>query len=180
MTSSILYRCAIGTALAALLVAAPIELAAQAPAAPDPSGLTASGSYLAARHAGQERDAGAAAAYYRGALKFDPKNGELLDRAFLSLLVDGNIDEAVKYAVSAFRRPTRTIAVTSAIARRGGARWPRSNMPWRARPGCNRDPRPDYRSDRDASAMSAWSMYGTEAMLKAAVAPIDKLTGPDW
>ena len=40
----------------------------------------------------------AAAAYYRAALKHDPKNGELLDRAFLSLLVDGDIDEAVKYA----------------------------------------------------------------------------------
>src|SRR6185437_7268152 len=98
VTSSLLYRCVTGTALAVLLVAAPIELAAQAPAARDLAGLTASGSYLAARHAGQERDAAAAAAYYRGALRHDPKNGELLDRAFLSLLVDGNIDEAVKYA----------------------------------------------------------------------------------
>ena len=98
MTSSSLARCVIGTALAAFLVAAPIELAAQAPAAPDLSGMTASGSYLAARHAGQQRDAGAAAAYYRAALKRDPKNGELLDRAFLSLLVDGDIDEAVKFA----------------------------------------------------------------------------------
>ena len=85
-------------ALAAFLAAAPVELAAQAPAVAGPCRLTASGSYLAARHAGQQRDAAAAAAYYRAALKRDPKNGELLDRAFLSLLVDGDIDEAVKFA----------------------------------------------------------------------------------
>jgi hypothetical protein len=98
VTFSSLARCVIGTALAAFLLAAPIELAAQAPDARDLSGLTASGSYLAARHAGQDRDAAAAAAYYRAALKHDPKNGELLDRTFLSLLVGGDIDEAVKYA----------------------------------------------------------------------------------
>ena len=32
------------------------------------------------------------------ALRHDPKNGDLLDRTFLSLLVDGDVDEAVKYA----------------------------------------------------------------------------------
>ena len=62
MTSSSLYRCVTGTALAAFLVAVPIELSAQAPAAQDLAGMTASGSYLAARHAGQDRDAAAAAA----------------------------------------------------------------------------------------------------------------------
>ena len=98
MTSSSLARCIAGSALAAFLVAAPIKLAAQPSSALDLAGATASGSYLAARHAGQQRDAAAAAAYYRSALKRDPNNGELLDRAFLSLLVDGDIDEAVKFA----------------------------------------------------------------------------------
>ena len=99
MTRTTLGRVLAGTALAAFLAAAPIELAAQPNGMPqDLSGMTAAGSYLAARHAGLERDALAAAAYYRAALKRDPKNGELLDRAFLSLLVGGNIDEAVKFA----------------------------------------------------------------------------------
>src|SRR3974377_1218479 len=62
LISSSLARCAIGTALAVFLVAAPIELSAQAPAAQDLAGITASGSYLAARHAGQQRDAAAAPA----------------------------------------------------------------------------------------------------------------------
>jgi len=57
-----------------------------------------SGSYLAARHASVERDATSAAAFYRSALRVDPKNNELLDRAFISSLADGDIDEAVKLA----------------------------------------------------------------------------------
>ena len=57
-----------------------------------------SGSYLAARHASVGRDANSAATFYRTALRNDPKNGELLDRAFISSLADGDIDEAVKLA----------------------------------------------------------------------------------
>src|SRR5439155_27283050 len=54
--------------------------------APSPYARTSvSGSYLAARHAGTERDAAAAAAYYRAALRGDPRNNELLTRAFLAV-----------------------------------------------------------------------------------------------
>ena len=56
------------------------------------------GAYLAARHAGADRDAAAAAAYYRAALRADPNNKELLDRAFLSLLASGDVEEAVRLA----------------------------------------------------------------------------------
>jgi hypothetical protein len=96
VTSSSLARCIAGSALAAILAAAPVKLAAQASSPPQLGSITASGNYLAARHAGQQRDAGAAAAYYRAALKRDPGNSELLDRAFLSFLVDGEVDEAAQ------------------------------------------------------------------------------------
>ena len=72
--------------------------AAQFPSKADLKSLTTSGSYLAARHASVERDAASAAAFYRSALRTDPKNNELLDRAFISSLADGDIDEAVKHA----------------------------------------------------------------------------------
>jgi tetratricopeptide (TPR) repeat protein len=72
--------------------------AAQFPSKTDLKALTTSGSYLAARHASVERDAASAAAFYRSALRTDPKNNELLDRAFISSLADGDIDEAVKLA----------------------------------------------------------------------------------
>src|SRR5215831_18494510 len=98
VTLSSFGRCVAGSALAAFLAAATTPLAAQQTSALQSSAISASGSYLAARHAGQQRDAAAAAAYYRAALKRDPNNGELLDRVFLAFLVDGDVDEAVKFA----------------------------------------------------------------------------------
>ena len=59
---------------------------------------TMTGSYLAARHAGVERDTATASAYYLNVLKGDPRNAELLSRAFLSVLSDGEIDEAGRLA----------------------------------------------------------------------------------
>ena len=76
----------------------PADNSAQFPSSHDLKSLTTTGSYLAARHASVERDANSAAAFYRSALRTDPKNNELLDRAFISSLADGDIDEAVKLA----------------------------------------------------------------------------------
>jgi tetratricopeptide (TPR) repeat protein len=174
VTSKILYRCVIGTALAALLVAAPIEFAVQAPAAQDVMGMTAAGAYLAARHAGQERDAGAAAAFYRDALKYDPKNGELLDRTFLSLLVGGDIDEAVKYAERIAQsdksdKVSQLVLGVSALKHKQYA-------------AARRDVGQSVRgpiTDLTATLLSAWSMVGA-GDAKDAVAAIDRLTGPDW
>src|SRR5207248_5530417 len=72
--------------------------AAQFPSKADLKSLTTSGSFLATRHASVERDASSAAAFYRSALRTDPKNNELLDRAFISSVAEGDIDEAVKLA----------------------------------------------------------------------------------
>src|SRR6185436_4681148 len=60
--------------------------------------VSVSGSYLAARHAGLARDAAAAAIYYRAALRGDPRNPELLSRAFTAVLQNGEIDDAVRLA----------------------------------------------------------------------------------
>ena len=174
MTSSSLARCVAGTALAALLAAAPIALAAQAPTAQDLAGITASGSYLAARHAGQQRDAGAAAAYYRAALQRDPKNSELLDRAFLSLLVDGDIDEAVKFAervvqVDKNDRVARLVIGVQALKHKQYA-VARSELAQSVRGPI---------TDLTATLLTAWSAYGAGDS-KGAVAAIDRLAGPDW
>ena len=64
----------------------------------DLKSLTTSGSYLAARHASVERDSNSAATLTFWRPLPDPKNNELLDRAFISSLADGDIDEAVKLA----------------------------------------------------------------------------------
>ena len=98
VNSKSLARFFAGSVLAVILAAAPIELSAKQPSVQDLSGLTASGAYLAARHAGRMRDAAVAAEFYRAALAHDPKNTDLLDRAFLSLVIGGKIPEAVRLA----------------------------------------------------------------------------------
>jgi len=73
-------------------------LSARAEAPSSFSRTSPSGSYLAARHAGGERDAAAAASYYHAALRGDPRNNELLGRTFLAVLANGEVEEAVKLA----------------------------------------------------------------------------------
>ena len=174
MTFSSFARCAFGTALAAFLVAAPIELSAQAPSVADLAGVTASGSYLAARHAGQERDAAAAAAYYRAALRHDPKNPELLDRTFLSLLVDGDIDEAIKYA-DRIVQADKTDRVGELVLGVAALKHKQYNTARRDLTLSIRGPI----TDLTATLLSAWSLYGS-GETKGAVAAIDRLAGPDW
>jgi tetratricopeptide (TPR) repeat protein len=169
-----LYRCVIGTALAAFMVAAPIEFAVQSPAAQDVMGMTASGAYLAARHAGQERDAGAAASFYRDALKYDPKNGELLDRTFLSLLVGGNVDDAVKYA-ERIAQSDKNDKVSQLVLGISALKHKQYAVARRDLGQSVRGPI----TDLTATLLSAWAMEGASDV-KGAVAAIDRLTGPDW
>jgi tetratricopeptide (TPR) repeat protein len=167
-------RCTAGSALAAFLAAAPFQIDAQPSSALQSTNTSASGSYLAARHAGQQRDAAAAAAYYRAALKRDPNNTELLDRAFLSFLVDGDVDEAVKFAERVAQadkndRVARLVLGVNALKRKqyGSAK---------------RDLAQSIRgpiTDLTASLLSAWSTFAANDS-KGAIAAIDHLAGPDW
>ena len=56
------------------------------------------GTYLSARFAAGEHDLVNAASLYRESLTLDPKNPELLDKAFLYTAISGNLDEAVALA----------------------------------------------------------------------------------
>ena len=136
--------------------------------------LTTSGSYLAARHASVERDAASAATFYRSALRSDPKNNELLDRAFISSLADGDIDEAVKLA-------DRILAAdkTNRVARLViGVRDLKLKKYASAQTNINQSVRGPI-TDLVATLLSSWAAYGA-GDVKAAVANIDKLAGPEW
>src|SRR5262249_55282472 len=93
-------RRAVVAALAALAITWPGMVSAWAQAQPREgfARTSPSGSYLAARHAGDQRDVAAAASYYRAALRGDPGNNELLGRTFLAVLANGEVDEGVKLA----------------------------------------------------------------------------------
>jgi tetratricopeptide (TPR) repeat protein len=148
--------------------------AAQFPSRTDLKALTTSGSYLAARHASVERDAASAAAFYRSALRSDPKNNELLDRAFISSLADGDIDEAVKLADRIL-----TLDKANRVARLVvGVRDLKMKKYATAQLNINQSIRGPI-TDLVATLLSGWASYGAGDG-KAAVAGIDKLTGPEW
>ena len=133
-----------------------------------------SGSYLAARHASVERDANSAAAFYRSALRTDPKNNELLDRAFISSLADGDIDEAVKLADRIL-----TIDKSNRVARLVvGVRDLKQKKYAAAQLNLNQSIRGPI-TDLVATLLSGWASYGA-GDTKSAIANIDKLTGPEW
>jgi tetratricopeptide (TPR) repeat protein len=167
-------------ALAALAIAViwPGMLFARAQAqAPQPSSFSrtsTSGSFLAARHAGGQKDAAAAASYYRAALRGDPRNNELLGRAFLAVLANGEVDEAVKLAERVLQndksdRIARLVVGVRAIKQK-------------QYPVARRELAQSIRgpiTDLAATLLSAWTMASpTEA--KAATDSIDRLAGADW
>ncbi|MFM9865287.1 MAG: tetratricopeptide repeat protein [Micropepsaceae bacterium] len=69
------------------------------------------GSYLAGRYAASERDSSAAAHYFDKALTFDPGNPELLERAVMSEVAEGDLDAAANHAEDLIKgTPTARIA----------------------------------------------------------------------
>ena len=193
MTVSNVLRRAAGVVLAAVVVTLAVTVAlpvcAQVPSGRAPSAqaspaqlpspqelarISPAGNYLAARHAGNERDAGAASAYYRAALKADPRNGELLERAFLSVLTDGEIDEAVKLAdrlvqLDRGHRMARLMLGVRAI---------KQKQYQAARQHFAQSVRGPI-ADLTATLLTAWTLYGSNEA-RSGVETIDKLTGPDW
>ena len=91
-----------GLALAAVTFALPVAAAKSREnvAVPTPFevGTSPSGNYLAALVAGAERDTLAASTFFREALRADPKNPELLERAFVSSIANGNMPDAFSLA----------------------------------------------------------------------------------
>ncbi len=165
----------VGIALALSLASASAQAAAvQAPAQQELSPENAAGSYLAARHAGEERDAGAEAAYYMDVLKLDPHNPDLLNRTFLSVLTDGDVEAASKLA-------ERLLAVdhTDRISRLVlGIRELKQKHYGLARQQFAQSVRGPV-TDLTATLLSAWADAGA-GDTHAAVDALDKLSGPDW
>jgi tetratricopeptide (TPR) repeat protein len=83
--------------LAASTVAGCATLAQSGSDRPE-TGKSAFGNYLAGRFARSMRDTAAAAAFFKQALAEDPDNPALLRRAFLQLVADGQMREAVDLA----------------------------------------------------------------------------------
>ena len=176
------FRRLAGVVLGTVILTLPATLSAEGnsqfstyvPSAHELSRMSASGSYLAARHAGVQRDAGAAAAYYRAALRGDPKNSDLLERAFLSVLAEGDAEEAARLADQVIHldrndRIARLVIGVRALKQKKYAA-ARQNLTQAVRGPI---------TDLAATLLAAWATYGA-GDAKAAVEMIDKLQGADW
>jgi tetratricopeptide (TPR) repeat protein len=174
VTASKLIRRATCAAFVTCAATLPHALAAQVPTPQELAHVSPAGDYLAARHAGSERDAGAAAAYYAAALRADPRNAELLNRAFVSELADGNVDEAVRLAERVLQ-----VDKNDRIARLVlGVRAIKQKQYQTARQQLAQSVRGPI-TDLAATLLTAWAYYGSGDSGKA-VDGIDKLAGPDW
>ncbi|WP_246690408.1 tetratricopeptide repeat protein [Microvirga aerophila] len=60
--------------------------------------MSLEGNYLAAYVAGSARDTAAATTFFREAIQIDPRNQELLERAFVAFLANGSMPEAFRAA----------------------------------------------------------------------------------
>jgi tetratricopeptide (TPR) repeat protein len=172
--SPLSFRRAALSAIAVVAMTWSAPLVAQSPIPSTYSRTSVSGSFLAARHASVERDAAAAANHYRAALRGDPRNNELLSRAFLSVLANGDVDEAVKLAerivqIDKNDRIARLVLGVRAIKQK---QYPvaRQQLAQTLRAPV---------ADLAGTLLAAWTQ-ATPTEYKAAIDSIDKLVGPDW
>lgn len=96
----------VAAGLVAVALWAPAAQARQvAPAAsPFAASTNPAGNYLSALSAGAQRDTGAAATFFREALRFDPRNTELMERAFVAALANGNVEDGFTLAERLLQR----------------------------------------------------------------------------
>jgi tetratricopeptide (TPR) repeat protein len=172
--SPLSFRRAAPAAIAVVALTWSAPLVAQSQLPTTYSRTSVSGSFLAARHASVERDAAAAATHYRAALRSDPRNGELLSRAFLAVLANGEVEEAVRLAERVVQtdkndRIARLVLGVRAIKQK---QYPA------ARQQLAQTLRAPV-ADLAGTLLSAWTQ-ANPTEFKAAIDSVDKLVGPDW
>jgi Flp pilus assembly protein TadD len=160
--------------LAAGILVLPSVILAQVPTPQELARTTPAGNYLAGKEANALRDAAAASAYYMAALRADPKDPELLELAFYSVLADGDIDEATRLAdrLLAADKTNRNARLIL------GVRALRFKQYGTARQQFAQAARGPI-TDLTATLLQAWAMQGAGDGT-GGVALIDKLAGPDW
>ncbi|HSI41578.1 MAG TPA: tetratricopeptide repeat protein [Xanthobacteraceae bacterium] len=173
-----LRRLPLRSIAAACAVLAALGAGAPAFAEAPPAGLIArsspAGNYLAARLAGAERDTAAAAAYYRALVRVFPRSGEIVERAFLTFLAAGSIDEAVELAqrlvkIDPEHRLSRLVLGLKAVKTKQYVT-ARSNLR-RAGQGAI--------GELSATLIAGWTQLGS-GNVRAGIEMIDALQGPEW
>ncbi|WP_375464216.1 tetratricopeptide repeat protein [uncultured Methylobacterium sp.] len=159
---------------AGALLAAPVEAAQPRESSPvsdyEPA-ESLEGNFLSAYIAGASRDTAAAANFYREAVKADPRNTELLERAFVSLLADGALPDAFRAAERLVSRDGSNGLAQLALGVRQikAAQWPGARQNF-ARSGKG------AAADLTATLLTAWA-YAGAGDGKRALETVGKLKG---
>lgn len=183
MRHSLIIRLLSGVAIVAGVAFAglPAATAQDAPAAAteetpfDPQSVNSfSGAFLAARTADVDKDFDNAIALYRIALQYDPTNVEVKERLMITLLMDGQFDEGVKFAEAlkgdaAVERITTIVRGMDAIRKRE----------YRTADKILRYSGPNDLDRMMNGLLAAWAKFG-DGKTKEALATISDMKGPDW
>ena len=115
-----------------------------------------------------------ASAYYRAALRADSKILVLLERTFLSVLIDGDVEDAVKLAerVIQFDKTHRVARLVL------GVRALKVKQYQAARQHIAQSVRGPI-ADLTATLITAWTQFGSQDQ-RGAIEGIDRLAGPEW
>ena len=155
-------RAALVAAAASVAWAAPADARRAQPAqpvssSPYPAADSLEGNYLSAYIAGSARDTVAAAVFYREALREDPNNPELMERAFVSLLADGDVSGSQRVAERLLvRDPNNALAQLTLAVRALKAKQFASARTVLARGARGRA------ADVTATLLTAWSYAGSK------------------
>jgi len=169
----------VATAVATMFAvfAAPLPAAADTPATDNdhiPFSSSFAGNFLAARFAGKHKHIRRAAAYYLEALRSDPGNAHLLDRAFSLSLADGQIKTAIELAKEIDTKTTSTPIARLALASNEAR-----NKSYDAAIARTGTPSSGPLEKLTTGILAAWSKQGlgdTDGALKF----LDELKGPEW
>jgi tetratricopeptide (TPR) repeat protein len=157
---------------ALLLALASPALARDAVSTPFETAESQSGNYLAALVAGDDRDTTAAATYFREALRADPHNPDLIERAFAAALANGNMPDAYELADRLLTRdPNNSLARLTSATRafaEGQYSIARAQL---AGGGAGKA------HDLTTTLLTAWS-YAGAGDLRRALEALDRITDP--
>jgi tetratricopeptide (TPR) repeat protein len=136
---------------------------------------TSSGNYLAAIAAEAKRDTAAAAHFFREALREDPRNAEIQERAFIASVQDGAMPEAFRLAERVLRRdPENALAhLTLGVRALKNRQFITARSSFQKAGGRGRN------ADVSAALLIAWSHVGS-GELKKALETVDRFTDPQY
>jgi tetratricopeptide (TPR) repeat protein len=162
----------VGISAATMAYARPADAQVQRPAERLEPAESIEGNYLAALIAGAAKDSSAAAVYLREAVKADPRNGDLLERAFVAFLADGSMNDAFRAAERLVRIDSSNGLAQLAL----GVRAMRQKQYQTARAILQRGGRGRAAADITATLITGWAWAGAGETAKA-IETIDRLKG---